>query len=533
MGLGYSLSIANFGTKGGISDAADGGGVPATMTVFLGQSNAEGWTTDPVNTTALTAGYGYHFFPGGGIDPHGISLPGRTQGGPHAAWCQAWCAGGGGPVITVNCAVGGSSMISAAAGAGGTWDLASGSNHWQTTMKARVEAALVAAAANGFSVEDVDFLWVQGEQDAKGYNGTTITDAIYRTKLVALIDQVQADIPNFRKWFVSELGIEQTSIGNDADYVLIRAAQANAIADRSTIANMVYDQAKDFRARALMADGDHYTQAGYNELGTIGAQTALVAIGSPSLPMPDTVKYYEQAAKTPDRTGFKKLVIKTTRVGAIALQHYSGQTTPTANHWKDCSGENRAKANNLNAAPTWSLTPTGEKTIVLYVSATETDVSVVGGGNAAVVELTADDGIGIGTLNFNTAGDTPELTRARVSWSAFATRLTNFSVNANSLGMTDADLAALPNLTILIISTGPPALTRGKTALPAITNFRYATMTSTVSAAVVNAILADCVAAGNSGGTLQISGANNAAPTGQGITDKATLVSRSWTVTTT
>ena len=170
---------------------------------------------------------------------------------------------------------------------------------------------------------------------------------------------------------------------------------------------------------------------------------------------------------------------------------------------------------------------------MLYVSATETDVSVVGGGNALITELTADDGIGIGTLNLATAGDSTGLTRARVSWSAFATRLTYFGLSTNNLGMTDADLAALPNLTTLIISTGPPALTRGKTALPAITNFRYATMTSTVSAAVVNAILADCVAAGNSGGTLQISGANMAAPTGQGITDKATLVSRSWTVTTT
>jgi hypothetical protein len=52
-------------------------------------------------------------------------------------------------------------------------------------------------------------------------------------------------------------------------------------------------------------------------------------------------------------------------------------------------------------------------------------------------------------------------------------------------------------------------------------------------ASAVNAILAAFVAAGRTGAnTLSIGGTGNAAPTGQGITDKATLQSRGWTVTT-
>jgi hypothetical protein len=53
-------------------------------------------------------------------------------------------------------------------------------------------------------------------------------------------------------------------------------------------------------------------------------------------------------------------------------------------------------------------------------------------------------------------------------------------------------------------------------------------------AAAVNAILAAFVAAGRTTGprTLNLGGTGNAAPTGQGITDKATLQSRGWTVTT-
>lgn len=50
----------------------------------------------------------------------------------------------------------------------------------------------------------------------------------------------------------------------------------------------------------------------------------------------------------------------------------------------------------------------------------------------------------------------------------------------------------------------------------------------------VNAILAAFVAANRTTGTriLNLGGTGNAAPTGQGITDKATLISRGWTVTT-
>lgn len=55
-------------------------------------------------------------------------------------------------------------------------------------------------------------------------------------------------------------------------------------------------------------------------------------------------------------------------------------------------------------------------------------------------------------------------------------------------------------------------------------------------ASAINAILAAFVAAGRTSGDgtclINISGTGNAAPTGQGITDKATLVSRGWTVTT-
>lgn len=57
-------------------------------------------------------------------------------------------------------------------------------------------------------------------------------------------------------------------------------------------------------------------------------------------------------------------------------------------------------------------------------------------------------------------------------------------------------------------------------------NFSGAAITNT------NQILAEAVASGVSGGTLDLSGGTNAAPTGQGLIDKATLILAGWTVTT-
>ena len=57
-----------------------------------------------------------------------------------------------------------------------------------------------------------------------------------------------------------------------------------------------------------------------------------------------------------------------------------------------------------------------------------------------------------------------------------------------------------------------------------------------LTSTAVNAVLAALVAAGrtSASGTcvVNVGGTGNAAPTGQGITDKATLISRGWTVTT-
>jgi hypothetical protein len=59
--------------------------------------------------------------------------------------------------------------------------------------------------------------------------------------------------------------------------------------------------------------------------------------------------------------------------------------------------------------------------------------------------------------------------------------------------------------------------------------------TNALTDIAVNAILADLVVAqagGNPVCTVSLSGGTNAAPTGQGLLDKATLIAAKWTVTT-
>lgn len=106
------------------------------------------------------------------------------------------------------------------------------------------------------------------------------------------------------------------------------------------------------------------------------------------------------------------------------------------------------------------------------------------------------------------------------------TQLTTISCNTNtqltSIGPLSPHLITLTchhtNLTSL------PTLPATLTTLTA--NFCILT------AAAVNTILATLVANGLTGGSVNVNSGGNSAPTGQGLTDKATLQSRGWTVST-
>jgi hypothetical protein len=97
------------------------------------------------------------------------------------------------------------------------------------------------------------------------------------------------------------------------------------------------------------------------------------------------------------------------------------------------------------------------------------------------------------------------------------------------------DVSAFPNLTsIRCISNGLTGFATGGSVPSSLGNFQA--NNNLLTEAAVNAILAAFVAAGRTSarGTciLNLGGTGNAAPTGQGLTDKTTLISSGWTVTT-
>ena len=142
----------------------------------------------------------------------------------------------------------------------------------------------------------------------------------------------------------------------------------------------------------------------------------------------------------------------------------------------------------------------------------------------------------IPTLSANTAlttfsCPTNQLTGSIPTLSA-NTALTDFYCHSNQLTGSIPTLSANTALTTFYCHTNQ--LSSWTDGIVSSTVGDFQAQNNNLSAAAINAILAAFVAANKITGTriLNIGGTGNAAPTGQGITDKATLQSRGWTVTT-
>jgi hypothetical protein len=116
------------------------------------------------------------------------------------------------------------------------------------------------------------------------------------------------------------------------------------------------------------------------------------------------------------------------------------------------------------------------------------------------------------------------------------TKLRFFYCNINRLSGSIPDLSANTELEVFHCQNqqAPIKITgfAGDSVSNTLGNFQA--QINQLTASSVNSILAAFVAANRTVGTrvLNLGGVGNAAPTGQGITDKATLISRGWTVTT-
>jgi hypothetical protein len=523
-----------------------------TMVVFAGQSNAHGWAVDPQNSTAIANGLAYEVYPSGSdavVVPLGITGFGR--GGKGGAWrpfSAAWTAAFGGVALVVNAASGGSSIIDANKStqtgdgvgiSGGTWDLAAGANSLYNLIAVpRINAARISAAANGFAIHKIIVVWVQGERDA-GYG--SLSQATYTAKLVELIDNFVADF-GIDGFFISALGTNGAS-----DYTSgskVRNGQADAAASRSSVAAVAYEGAVDFYAAGWMVDTLHYTQAGYNAMGS-GLVSGIQAFLPPfTLPSPPDDLFINIAESFPAIVGWNRLRIKT-KATTFAPLFYSVPLTPYGPTWVDGSGSNALKSTPTSSGPAWTFPDSSEKNVCVYVSdQSGANTFYYGGVNDSYVEITIPDaGTHINSIDFNSAqatgftitdNDVLSISPSYLRSLSIGTSDGSKVISSPNVSITNTILDAHPNLTSIVVDgLGIAALDFTKIPNATYVSHRH----SGLSVSDVNAALIALDANGKSNGTVALGQYKagiypSAPPSGGGATAKTNLQGKGWNVYT-
>lgn len=523
--------------------------IPATLVIGAGQSNCAGWATDITNTTAVTNGNAYEFYPTGTAGDEGVFFPmqrslfGRTQSGPQPAFCQTLSAGGAGAVLWVNASSGGSSMVSAAKTAltgdatvninGGTWDLADGANIYLSWCKPLVQSAIKSAVKNGFAIKRILVVWVQGEQDA-GANALSNRTA-YAANLTTLVDRFQSDF-GISAFLISKSAANVTPASFTSYLTAIRAAQDDVIAARSSLCPSAFDP-QNFFDQGKYVDTLHYTAVGYNELGSGLATTCLSFLNGWGLPTPPVSKFYELSAAFPYIAGWSRVRFTQRSSGTFNNDIYSGPNTPYACTWVDGSGTGIKFS---GQSMSWTFASSVTKQACCYISNTAGSPTLVPGSSCRLTRMEVlDKGAKIGTLNCGLGGNLfdrgfefNDLDLSRLSGVTFLT-LPASNLDAR-INLTNAGIATQTGLTLLGLSgTQVPVL--DLTNLPNLTTFVQ--NVAGLSVANVNTILQALDANGKTGGSCNISQFlngvwPNAAPTGAGTTAKTALQGKGWTVTT-
>lgn len=247
--------------------------------IFLiaGQSNAKGagdsaLSLDPVIGTV------FQYNSATGLT-YGQDIIG--SGSSAAQTGSAWPAFGvtyynitGRKICFVNAAVNATTNTAAAPNTNGTWDT---TGVLFDTSVSRVQQALSVLTTLGYTPVFKGVLWGQGENDAIGINSAAITQADYIAAFQKLIRRYRGVFGSRMPFYIFRTGTITNQ--SDAGFAQIREAQVQ-VANGDSLTNVVFYNAIDFPGRGLMnVDETHYLQAGYNEMGRIGAQNVLTANG--------------------------------------------------------------------------------------------------------------------------------------------------------------------------------------------------------------------------------------------------------------
>lgn len=252
-----------------ITSAPMGGGGTSNdldLFVIVGQSNAVGIGTAAQSPAAPDGRY----ITGSTISALADPVGNANTGSAWPAFSNAWAAATGRKSAFVTQAVVGSSLVAAGTG----WNPTGSLRAWAVSA---ANTAIAAIAASSFTPGNVYFIWLQGEQEALTYNGTTITEATHEQALEDLAAYFKAQVPSMVTMGVVNIagpgsGANVTThAAPHTNYQRIRKAIVRACNDSANL-TMLYDGTYHFVGRGYLSDGTHYKQAAYNLTGTLAAQ---------------------------------------------------------------------------------------------------------------------------------------------------------------------------------------------------------------------------------------------------------------------
>jgi len=255
------------------------------LIVFMGQSNMAGYGGNASEAPVVPKGHGYWFKsfsdptklyeitePFGKGEGDSKSPLGRSQrnGSLVSAFANAYYENTGIPIVAVFAAQGATSI-----------------ENWKPTggflrdAINRYKTAKVWLEENGYYIRNDFMVWCQGESDGVNYTSKNV----YKTKFGAIIDAMKKQ--GIDKCFVVRVGVQKN---NATLYDQIIGAQTELCKERKDTI-MASTATAGFAKEGLMSDIYHYTQKGYNKVGTLAGENAAYYVNTGIEPSMYDVRY--------------------------------------------------------------------------------------------------------------------------------------------------------------------------------------------------------------------------------------------------
>lgn len=252
-----------FGLSGGTAIARD-----IDVFLIIGQSNAR--ANSESAATAPDASKIALKYESGILSPAIEPIGPGDHGSAWSAFAVTYHKITGRMVAIVNAAVGSSSMLPQTDTGNGNW---SSEGKLYSASLAQFHEAISALKGAGYTIGKQFVIDIQGETEADALNRRkpTIKSYQFRSAKQAMIAGYRTDLGPTIRFYFSRLGGPST--GMTAGYRKIQRMQEQ-IVQYDHLSKIMFWGAESFIRRGMMQRGPntlHYTQAGYNEMGRVGA----------------------------------------------------------------------------------------------------------------------------------------------------------------------------------------------------------------------------------------------------------------------